>query len=189
MRTSRRLLLVLVGLVVACGACAPARADDYADRPAVVQRVKDAVARAVPPEQLRFADGYYDSIHGDVYIDGDPIVRRLVGDELVPAPTGAESIGPQRRESCGYGVYFHCETLKVTPGCQPTTFYLNYNPTTDHFADPYGRLLNPPEQVSIRNDQGQGYRRVGPRGVRGARRDEAGNLDQKYGFYSVNCLQ
>lgn len=61
---------------------------------------------------------------------------------------------------------------------RPTTFWLNYNPTTDDFSDPNGHTLNPPEQVSVRNEP---YRRYGPRSVRAEH-------DGRYGFYSKNCV-
>jgi hypothetical protein len=98
----------------------------------------------------------------------------------VPAPTtgqlGSSSGGVGRREPCGFVTYFHCEHTIVTPGCQPTTFYLNY--IGDDFSDPKGAKLNPPEQVSIRDEP---YRRYGVRGLRAYH-------DGYYGFYSVNCV-
>lgn len=76
-------------------------------------------------------------------------------------------------EPCG-GTYTHCETNR----CQAAVFYLNYNPTTDHFSSPEGRTLVYGEQGNIRDEP---YRRYGPRGVRARHYGT-------WGFYSVTCF-
>jgi hypothetical protein len=76
-------------------------------------------------------------------------------------------------EPCG-GTYTHCETNQCVQG----VFYLNYNPTEDHFTDPYGGALTQGEQGDIRDEP---YRRYGPRGVRAMH-------SGRWGFYSTGCF-
>ncbi len=147
--------------------------------PVVVAAAQKAAASTPAGLTERFKYGLYDAASGDVYVDGNTdAVWRLQGDELVPAPTSKSGPTFGTLEACGYGVYFHCESTIVRSGCTPTTFWLNYNPTTDNFSDPSGHKLNPPEQVSVRDEP---YRRYGPRSVRAEH-------DGIYGFYSMNCV-
>ncbi|MCP9490772.1 MAG: hypothetical protein MSC31_12995 [Solirubrobacteraceae bacterium MAG38_C4-C5] len=141
----------------------------------LVQRVKEAKAQATGETYVRFTGGMYEPTTGDVYVDGDPIVRRLEGNKLVaaPAPSGGD-FGTQ--DACD-GTYTHCETIT----CQSTRFYLNYYPTEDRFRDIYGDVYYNGEQADIRDDAGQGYRRYGPRGVRGRE-------NGRWGFFSNSCL-
>lgn len=91
----------------------------------------------------------------------------LVAGGLIAIP------GTAAAEPCGGGL-FHCETNR----CASAQFYLDYNPTTDHFSDPYGSRLVEGEQGNIRDEP---YRRYGPRGVRAM---HAG----AHGFYSRTCF-
>lgn len=105
-------------------------------------------------------------------------LTQLQGDRLATVPaSNPHNIGVM--EPCGNITYFHCETNR----CNSGVFYQNYNPTTDHFSDPYGPALANGEQSNIRDEP---YRRYGPRGVRAAHRGFDGVV--RYGFYSTTCF-
>jgi hypothetical protein len=174
----------VVSAILACSVLTPsfaatASAANISD-PALVKKVERVSIQTQPGYTVRFSEGLYDASTGDVYVDGYPdAVWRLAGDQLEPAPSSHSDSGQvSTLESCGFITYFHCEHTLVKSGCMPTTFWLNYNPDTDHFSDPYGQALNPPEQVSVRD---QPYRNYGARGLRAYH-------DGKYGFYSDNCV-
>lgn len=144
--------------------------------PSTVAEVQTVVAKtAQSPYDVRFHDGLYSPSSGDVYLDGDTTVYRLLGDQLVPAPVtfSQPQTGVAPLEACG-GTYTHCEHNH----CQSGVFYLNYNPTTNHFSDQYAEPLVYWEQGNIRDEP---YRRYGPRGVRAMHRG-------KRGFYSTTCF-
>lgn len=174
-----KLMGVGAALVLSAATASTASAANIND-PALVERVKKTAAEAPPDKTVRFSDGLYDAVKGDVYVDGNPdAVWRLESERLVPAPDARLQPEVGIMEACGYIYYFHCELTVVRPGCTPTTFWLNYNPDRDDFSDPYGERLNPPEKVSVRDEP---YRRYGSRGVRAYH-------DGRYGFYSVNCVR
>jgi hypothetical protein len=81
--------------------------------------------------------------------------------------------GTATADACN-GTYTHCETNQ----CPQGVFYLNYDPTADHFSGERGVPLVQNEQGDIRDEP---YRRYGPRGVRAFH-------DGSWGFYSTTCF-
>lgn len=168
------ILIVLAATAALAFALLPTAQAASPDRQLVelVKLVKQAKARATGDTYVRFDGGMYEPTTGDVYVDGDPVVRRLEGNRLVAAPasTGGEF---GTLDACN-GTYTHCETIT----CQSTRFYLNYYPDQDDFRDVYGDVYYNGEQADIRDEP---YRSYGPRGVRGME-------NGKWGFFSKNCL-
>lgn len=176
----RHVRAALAMLVLALAMAPSALASDIND-PAVIARVKAVAKAATDKSTVSFADGLYDSADGDVYIDGNPdAVWRLKGNRLVAAPTGPAPTGPRPLESCGFVKYFHCESTNSSiSACNPQVkFYRDYFTG----SDTYGTVedyLNPPEQISVRDEP---YRRYGPSSVR-AYNAHTG----LYGFYRAPC--
>jgi hypothetical protein len=149
-------------------------------------------AEATGGQIVRFsAGGFWDATTQEAYINDGARVARVVKGRLVykdrgtgrpdgAALVGATSVTTQTIPATCYVTdnLTHCEQVANVSGCNPTSMWLNYDPTADHFSGVYGPPAYAGEYINVRNAP---YRRYGPRGVRVFRTGT-------WGFMSVNCF-